>query len=85
MNLSDEVPKHLKRSGKKPFVLLWEWHGDESKIKSRIDRSLLRDWKQRYATERAATQALEAWRNGGGGLGQLCRPPIWSCTLIKEQ
>ena len=73
--------KHRKRGvARKPFAVRWTWHGDATKL-SPLSRHALLVRVQRYATERAARQALEDWSRGRGIWGAVCRPPDWVATF----
>lgn len=77
-----EFPKHRKRApGRKPFKVVWHWTGDRTGL-SRLQLVLVGDWTQRYATAKAADQALDDWRRGRGTWGAMRRPPEWTATLV---
>lgn len=79
-----EETRHLKKSKKKKFQVVWEFVGDKSKLSSLTARFAEHNFIQSYETEKAAKQALESWLSGRGNMKHIASIGPWKAT-VKEK
>ena len=81
---NQEETRHLKKSKKKKFQVVWEFTGDKSKLPSLMARFAEHNFVQNYETKKSAKQALESWLSGRGNMKHIASIGPWRAT-VKEK